>query len=322
MSLRGLADAAGCEIGVCATAEYLTDEWYADLLAKEFNRVALENDLIWENVHPQRDSFEFGPADTLIDFATRHDMSVTGHALVWHIELPDWVVDTDWSPNELADELRSHIETVTARYAGQVDAWDVVNEAVNDAGEYRDTVWFDQLGEEYIADAFRWAAAHTSADLLYNDYGLPVNDAKREQVYELLSDLLDQGVPIDGIGLQLHCVGMHPTPEQITQTIHQFQELDIDVRVTEWDVAYRRENRPDDLDAVQAQYYREMLQAILDAGVETITFWGLTDAHSWITSWREYPDHYTQRPLLFDATGEKKASYEAVASVLRDYTHK
>lgn len=319
MRLRELAAEAGLEIGACATCEYLEDERYAERLGNEFSRLALENDLKWGAVRPEREAFAFERADELVDFAERHDMAVTGHALVWHVENPDWLAERRWRADELANELRSHVHAVTGRYGDRIDTWDVVNEAVDDTGVLRDTLWLEQLGEDYIGTAFRWAAERTDADLYYNEYGLPYNEAKRERVYCLLRDLLDSGVPVDGVGLQLHCVGVHPTPEQIRETIRRFQELGLAVRVTELDVAYRDEERPDDREVAQAAYYRQTVEACLDAGVESVTLWGVTDDRSWITSWRDYPDRYTQHPLLFDCEGRKKPSYEAVASVLREH---
>lgn len=319
MRLRELAAAAGAEIGACASFEDLEDDRYAELLGDEFNRLALENDLKWGPVHPEPETFAFERADKLIDFADRHDMAVTGHALVWHIQNPDWLVQQDWRADELADELRSHIHTVTDRYADRIDTWDVVNEAVDDNGELRETLWLEQLGEDYIGNAFRWAADHTDADLYYNEYGLSYNEAKQDRVCGLLEDLLARDVPVDGIGLQLHCVGVHPAPDQIQETIQRFQEFGLEVRVTELDVAYHVDERPDDLETTQAAYYRQTVEACLDAGVESITLWGVTDDHSWITSWRDYPDRYTQQPLLFDDDGREKQSYEAVASVLREH---
>jgi endo-1,4-beta-xylanase len=317
VSLRTFAAAAGVEIGACASLEEVRNNQCAELLGDEFNRLALENDLIWGTVHPERETFGFEGADKLIDFAERHDMAVTGHALVWHIQNPDWLVQRRWHADELAGELRSHIYTVTDRYDDRIDIWDVVNEAVDDTGELRDTLWLEQLGEDYIRNAFRWASERTDADLYYNEYGLPYNEAKQDRVYHLLENLLDSGVPVDGIGIQLHCVGVHPTPEQIQETIQRFQELGLEVRVTELDVAYHIDERPGDTAAAQAAYYRQTVEACLDAGVESITLWGLTDDRSWITSWRDYPDRYTQQPLLFDDEGREKQSYKAVSSVLR-----
>lgn len=318
MSLRKLAAGAGVEVGACATLDAVRDDRCAELLATEFDRLALENDLKWGPIRPDPETFDFGPGDKLVAFAERHDLAVTGHALVWHIDNPTWLEQRDWQPDELAGELRSYVGRVTARYAGGIDTWDVVNEAVDDDGKLRESLWLEALGEGYVGDAFRWAAANTDADLYYNEYGLPYNEAKRERVYRLLRDLLDRGVPVDGVGIQLHCVGVHPSPEEIRETIRSFRDLGLDVRVTELDVAYRRDERPEDLPAAQATYYRQTVEACLDAGVEGITIWGVTDDRSWITSWRDYPELYTQTPLLFDADGRKKRSYEAVAGALRE----
>lgn len=319
MHLRSLAASAGLDIGACASVTDLADETCATLLGSEFNRVALENDLKWGLIRPERTVFDFERADTLVDFAERHGMAVTGHALVWHEENPDWLVQRNWRPSDLAAELRTHIHRVTDRYANRIDTWDVVNEAVDDSGHLRESFWLEGLGEEYIASAFRWASDHSDADLFYNEYGLPSNDAKRERVYRLLESLLDRGVPVDGIGLQMHCIGVHPSPERIRATIQRFQELGLSVRVTELDVAYQNDERPRDIEAAQGEFYRKMVEACLDEGVEHVTFWGVVDDRSWITCWRDYPDRYTQQPLLFDEEGRAKQSYEAVSSVFREH---
>jgi endo-1,4-beta-xylanase len=318
MCLRELAAAAGVEVGACATAEYLSDRRYAALLGGEFGRLALENDLKWGAVHPEPERYAFGPADRLVGFAERHDMSVTGHALVWHVENPGWLTGRSRDREALAAALRSHVRRVVGRYGDRIDSWVVVNEAVADSGGLRETFWLEELGEGYVAEAFRAAAKHTDADLLYNDYGLPYDRAKRDRTYRLLSGLLERGVPIDGIGLQLHCVGVHPTPEQVRETVERFHELGLEVRVTELDVAHRVEEAPEDVAATQASYYRELVAACLDAGVERITFWGVTDDRSWLTSWRDYPERYTGQPLLFDGEGRAKPAYDAVAAVLRE----
>jgi len=315
MGLRDLAAAADLEIGASATAAEL-DDASAALLGGEFNRLATENDLKWGAVRPEREVFEFDAADRLVAFAERNDMAVTGHALVWHVETPDWL--RGLGADELAAELRTHVRRLTGRYDGRIDTWDVVNEAVADDGTLRESLWYEQLGERYVADAFRWAAGETDADLFYNDYGLPYNERKRERVYRLLEGLLERGVPVDGVGLQLHCVGVHPTPEQLRGTVRRFRELGLEVRVTELDVAYRIGEAPEDLAAVQAEYYRAVVGACLDAGVGSVTLWGVTDDRSWVTSWRDYPERYTGQPLLFDGEGREKPSYDAVASVLRE----
>ena len=176
-----------------------------------------------------------------------------------------------------------------------------MNEAVGDDGSLHETLWPTELGEGYVADTFRWAAERTDADLYYNDYGLTYDERKRERVADLLAELLD-----DGVGLQTHCVGVRPSPAQVREPVRRFRRLGLDVRVTEMDVAYRRGERPADLDAAVAGVDHEV--------VEGVTVWGVTDDRSWIDSWRDYPD----RPLLFDDEGAAKPAYEAVADARRE----
>jgi endo-1,4-beta-xylanase len=319
MSLRDLAERAGVGFGTCASIEDFEVDWYGDLLAREFTRLSVENDLMWSRARPDPEAFDFEDADTIVDFADRHGLSTSAHSLVWHQQNPDWLTETDWERDELADQLRTHVHRVTDRYDGRIDTWDVVNEAVADDGTLRENLWLEHLGEEYVADAFRWAAERTDATLLYNDYALPYNEGKRERVYRLLRDLLDRGVPVDGVGLQLHCVWAHPTPAAIRETVERFRDLGLDVRVTELDVAFDADDPPADLDAAHADYYRQTVEACLDAGVDHVTLWGATDRNSWITKWRDLPEQFTQRPMLFDEDGREKESYDAVVSVLREH---
>lgn len=316
----GLRDVTpeGVSIGACAEPEDLDDPRCRRLLAEEFDLLTVENHLKWGPVHPERDRYDFSGADRLIGFAEEHDMAVTGHSLVWHMQNPAWLEEGDFEAEELRTILADHIRTVVGRYDGRIAAWDVVNEAVDDDGELRRSVWYEGLGEDYIAQAFREARKHTDAELFYNEYGLPYDDVKRERVHRLLEDLLDQGVPIDGIGIQMHCVGIQPSPGQVRRTIEQFQELGLKVRITELDLAYEKDEAPADLGTAQAEYYRAIVATCLDAGVDSIAWWGVLDDNSWITVFQDYPDRYTQQPLLFDADGEPKQAYHAVEEVLKE----
>lgn len=317
--LREVAAEKGLTIGTCASYKiWKENREYRENLASEFNLLTPENELKWASIRPQKGEFDFTKPDELIEFAEENDMYVTGHALVWHMQNPEWL-EEDYKPGELEKILRNHIETVVSRYSDKVDTWDVVNEAVDDEGELRESIWLEKLGEDYIEKAFREAAKHTEADLFYNDYGLTYDEEKRERVYELLSDLLDRGVPVDGVGLQMHFIGIHPDPEQVRKTIERFQELGLEVRMTEMDVAYREEEAPENIETKQAEYYREIFRTCLEAGVDSLTVWGVRDSDSWIKSFQDYPEKYTDRPLLFDENFERKKSYEEIKKTFIEY---
>lgn len=319
-SLSEIAEEKKLSIGTCVNYDvWKNDEDYRKLVAREFNLLTPENVLKWDLIRPEQGEFDFNKADELVDFAEENDMDVTGHTLVWHMQNPDWLENRDYTETELEEILKKHIQTVVDRYSERVDAWDVVNEAVNDEGELRESIWLRNLGKEYIEIAFREAAKHTDAELFYNDYGLSYDEEKRERVYRLLSNLLDRGVPIDGIGLQMHFIGIHSDPEQVSQTIRKFQELGLEVRMTEMDVAYEKEKAPENLEETQAEYYRKIFKTCLENEVTNLTLWGARDSESWINVFQDYDEKYTNSPLLFDGEGGKKKPYHKVKEALSEH---
>lgn len=319
-SLREIAEQKDLIIGTCVDYDaWKNDEEYRRLIAREFNLLTPENVLKWSLIRPNEDEFDFSKPDDLIDFADTNSMSVTGHSLVWHMQNPEWLESGDYTETEMEEILRNHVRTVVDRYSESIDAWDVVNEAVNDEGELRESIWLEKMGKDYIEIAFREAAQHTDAKLFYNEYGLSYDEEKRERVYRLLSNLLDKGVPIDGIGLQMHFIGVHSEPEEVKQTIRTFQELGLEVRMTEMDVAYSKDGAPENLEYEQAEYYRKIFQTCLENGVKNLTLWGVRDSESWINVFQDYDEKYTNSPLLFDEDGEKKKSYQSVKNALSEH---
>jgi len=317
-SLREIAEEGGLRIGTCVDYDvWEKDEEYRNLVAKDFNLLTPESCLNWKYIHPEKEKFDFEKPDALIDFAEDNKMKVTGIPLVWHLENPEWLENGNFSSKELEIILKNHIKTTVSRYSGRIDTWNVVNEGVNDDGELRKNLWLETIGEEYIEKAFRWAAEHSDAELFYNDYGLPYDKEKRERVYQLLSNLLDKGVPIDGIGLQMHFIGIHATTEQIAETIQKFQELGLEVRMTEMDIAYQKDEAPENKDEEQAEYYGEVFQTCLENGITSLSVWGVRDNESWINHFRDYNEKYTDRPLLFDKNGNKKKAYREVKKELQ-----
>ena len=205
-SLRDLAPRRGLAIGAAVDVSALrSDPVYAQILAQEFNMLTAENALKFGPLRPSRDSYDFSAADILVQFAQDHDMQVRGHTLVWHNQLPDWLTQGTFSREELSAILKEHILTVVGRYRGKIAAWDVVNEAVGDNGQMRDTFWLRGIGPEYLDLAFQWAhEADPQAKLFYNDYNGEGLGSKSDAIYRLLKELLQRRVPVDGVGLQMH----------------------------------------------------------------------------------------------------------------------
>ncbi|WP_436924415.1 endo-1,4-beta-xylanase [Halosimplex amylolyticum] len=319
--LRDVAAERDFEIGAAVAAEPLrTDASYKKILRNEFNYVTAENALKMGPLRPSRHTYDFRDADAVVDYAREHDQTVRAHTLAWHNQTPEWFQEWDYTDGQLEDFLRDHVHTTAGRYRSKVDAWDVVNEAIADDGAMRDNLWYNALGEQYLDKAFEWAdEVAPETDLYYNDYGADGINEKSDAIYDLVSRLLDRGVPIDGVGLQLHALHGKPDPASVAENVRRFRGLGLDVQITEMDVAYTPEDDPGDREArweKQAEYYRAITEVCLDEGVDTLVVWGVRDSDSWVSSWF---DSLTDDPLLFDAGNDPKPAYHAIKETLETY---
>ena len=179
---------------------------HRDLIVKHFNSITAENEMKFDALQPTEGIFNFYRADQMIEFAKENNIQVRGHVLVWHSQTPSWVFRFAGQPATkelLLERMRNHISTVVGRYKGQIYAWDVVNEAISDGPEiYRDSPWYNIIGKEFIAEAFRAAhEADPDAKLFYNDYNA-VEPAKMQKIYNMLKELIEEGVPIHGVGIR------------------------------------------------------------------------------------------------------------------------
>jgi endo-1,4-beta-xylanase len=259
------------------------DATYRQLVAQEFDSVTPENVMKWGPLEPERGQYNFAPADELVRFAREHRQKVRGHTLVWHNQLPTWLTSGTWTAAELRAILRQHIFTVAGHFRGKIWAWDVVNEAVDDNGNLRDTIFLRTLGPGYIADAFRWAhRADPRAILFYNDYNIEGINRKSDRVYQLVQDLKAQGVPIHGVGVQGHLSTDFPFPNNMLQNLRRFAALRLDTAVTEADVRHTLPTTPAKVNA-QAQGFSLMLQScLLVRSCISYTLWGFTDKYNWV----------------------------------------
>jgi endo-1,4-beta-xylanase len=297
--------AAAVPVGAAVDAALLDDEAYVRTLVREFNAVTPENAMKWGPVHPTERGWDFGPADRIVEFAEAHGLQVHGHTLVWHRQLPPWI-ERGMARRRVAGELALHIEALVGRYRGRIAAWDVVNEAVADVGGLRDTVFRRTLGEGYVAEAFQRAhAADPGARLYYNDYGAEGAGRKSDAVYALVRRLVDDGVPIHGVGLEMHLRVTHPpAPAAIAANVRRLTALGLTVRISEMDVRIRRIRRGDPL-ARQRRVYEDAIAACAGMpGFAGLTFWGVSDAHSWV-----HEEFGKDAPLLFDRDYLPKPAY-------------
>ncbi|MEU9918227.1 non-reducing end alpha-L-arabinofuranosidase family hydrolase [Streptomyces sp. NPDC051001] len=298
-TLGAQAAQSGRYFGTAVAAGKLGDGTYTGILDREFNQVTPENEMKWDTTERSRGSFNFGPADQIVNRATARGQRVRGHTLVWHSQLPGWVGSiTD--ANTLRSVMNNHITTVANRYKGRIHSWDVVNEAFADggSGQHRPSVFQNLLGDGFIEQAFRTArSADPAAKLCYNDYNIENwSAAKTQGVYRMVRDFKSRGVPIDCVGFQAH-FGTGGPPSSFQSTLSNFAALGVDVQITELDIAQ-----------APASAYANSVRACMNVSRCTgITVWGIRDSDSWRSG---------ENPLLFDRNGNKKSAYQAALTAM------
>ena len=328
-----------------------TDTASQRLVLRHFNTITNENVLKAERVAPNRGRYAFTEADAFVAFGERHGLFVVGHTLVWHNQTPPWFFqDEQGRPNGPAAQLermRSHIQTVAGRYVGRIDAWDVVNEVVDNDGSYRPTTWVRGVGhgDTLVKYAFKWASEYApGAELYYNDFNA-WRPAKRDGIVRLVRMLQREGVRIDGVGMQGHWGLNYPRAEYVEAAIDSFAALGVKVMITELDVdvlPITREGQVIGTVMSDPQFQLEEFEAYLDPyrdglppavqrqlaeryaelfrifhrkrdKIERVTLWGLHDGMSWKN---DYPvPGRTNHPLLWDRDRRPKPALGAVLAV-------
>ncbi|KAM5354881.1 hypothetical protein ACJ41O_001527 [Fusarium nematophilum] len=290
--------------------------------AWEFGAITPENAMKWESVQPRRGDFTFDSADRHADFAVKHKKDLRCHTLVWHSQLAPWVEAGKFDNKTLVKIMEDHIKNVAGRYRGKCTHWDVVNEALNEDGTYRETVWYKTIGEAYIPMAFRLAAkADPKAKLWYNDYNLEFNSAKTAGAARLVKLIQSYGVRIDGVGLQGHLV-VEPTPTQsnitpsqktLEKALRQFTDLGTLVEYTEVDI---RMNTPPTKKKLQEQskaYQRVVGSCMAVKKCIGFTLWGVSDKYSWIP----YTFDGEGAALAWDDDFKKKPAYWGILKAIK-----
>jgi len=331
-TLRGAAEADGRYFGVAVGQGDLSNTSATNLAGSQFDMVTPENEMKWDTIEPSNGSYNFGPGDNIVNFATSHNERVRGHNLVWHSQTGAWVFQgPEGKPADretLLARMRDHIQTVVGRYKGRIHGWDVVNEAIDEDGSLRKTPWRDGIGDDYVAKAFEFAReADPNAELYYNDYNLEKPE-KRAGVIKLVNDLKARGLRIDGIGNQAHWRLETPTMDAIEQALVDLNSTGLKVMYTELDInllpsAGRgvdpavanpyANGLPDEKQQQLARRYADIFGLIVKhrTRVSRVTFWGLSDADSWLNRGR------MNHPLLWDRQRQPKPAFHAVVDVLK-----
>jgi endo-1,4-beta-xylanase len=316
----------------------MTESGYAATAAREFSLITPENELKWDALEPIAGQFSFEAADELVRFAEKNGMKVRGHTLVWHSQLPTWVTElTD--ADSVRAAMRRHIQTVMGhyrdRFPGRVFAWDVVNEALDhvrdEAGNvsirYRNSPFFTSLGEGFIAEAFRIAhEVDPSALLYYNDYGIEGMGLKATTTFEMLRGLVEQGVPIHGVGFQMHTNATDEGPklEDFQANLARYATINLPVNISEMDVSICRASGSW---ADRLTLQRHRINAVAGACLRSsnctsITVWGVADYNSWLNDYTPCEAQSVEgkalvpSPLLFDNSYQRKPAWAGLWDAL------
>ena len=289
-------------------------------------------------IQPSPNYFNFTVADKYVDFGTKNNMHIVGHALVWHSQLADFMQNIE-SKAEMTKHFENHIYTLVSRYKGKINAWDVVNEAFNEDGSMRESVFYKLLGKNYIEKAFELTHnADPNVDLIYNDYNLYKKE-KRDGVINMVKQMKSKGIKIDAVGVQAHWSLNQPSLYEIEQIILDISKLGVDVMFTELDISvlpspweqvgadvsqnFSRfegdpkmdpytDKLPKSVQNKLAKRYKDIFQLFIKHSdkISRVTFWGVMDKHSWLN---DFPiKGRTNYPLLFNRTYQEKEAYKAL----------
>lgn len=308
------------------------------LILRQFNAITAENVMKCEVIHPDWERYDFDLADKLVAYGEKNDLYLAGHTLIWHSQLSPFVRSIK-SRDSLEQFISNHIRTVASRYAGKMDSWDVVNEALNEDGSLRNSIFYQLMGEDYLALSFRLAAeADSTAKLYYNDYNIE-QPQKRAGAIAMIKKLREGGARIDGVGIQGHWSVRGLPLEEIEKSIIEYSELGLEVAFTELDITVipnpwdlqgadvnqnfeedpkmnpYTEGLPDSVQVQLANQYEALFKILLKHKdkVKRVTFWGVNDGSSWLNGWPIR--NRTNYPLLFDRQYKPKLAFEKVVGL-------
>jgi endo-1,4-beta-xylanase len=329
-------------IGTAINAAQITgaDTASIRILKEQFNAVVAENAMKSEVIQPSEGNFDFKLADQFVDFAEKNKLYATGHVLIWHSQAPKWFF-TDEKGNDVSAEvlkqrMKTHISTVVGRYKGHIKGWDVVNEAIEDDGSWRNSKFYQILGEDYVRLAFEYAhQADPDAELYYNDYSM-AHPGRRDAVVKMVQKLKQQGVKVDAIGMQGHITLDFPTVDAFEKSIIAFAQTGAKIMITEMDITVLptpKENNgadvslnfnydeklnpfanglPDSVATALYNRYADFFHLFLKHKdkISRVTIWGIGDAQSWRNYWPVYGR--TDYPLLFDRNLKPKPVVQTI----------
>lgn len=324
-ALNELAAKHDIKLGNFAIRNHLNDKPYTDILTSQFDFVLADNTPNWYftdgGLRPNESEYNWKHMDEVVGFAEKHGMPVESHHYVWGEQkwLPDWLKNGGYSKDEVMNLMRDHIMTVGKRYSGRVAQWSVVNEAFTRDQHLFDLNdwWADNTGGMgYIDQAFIWARqADPKSKLILNDFNNESINDTSNAMYEYVKSAKSRGVPIDGIGMQMHLDGGHPpTKDEVVSNMKRFADLGLEIYVTEFDVNMN-DVKADahDKNRIQENIYYEMMRACIESRVcKSFAYLGITDSETWYN----HIGLKDPRPLMFDEKYRPKPAFWGTRTAL------
>lgn len=304
-------------VGAAVSGRILGEQVADEIIQSHFSSLTPENALKFGEIHPEKDQWNWDEMDRIANYARQKYIALRGHTVVWHNQTPAWLFlsgngDEPVSKTELFKRLESHIAALAQRYNDAIYVWDVLNEAIDTDNEhhFRLSPWYTIGGREIYEFAFRcMREASPHAKLFYNDYNIESGE-KMEAALHFLTELLDSGIPVHGVGIQGHWYYNYPDEQTLTTALERFTALGLEVEFTEVDIsAYEygdKREKPDYFPAMppdrfrqQAERYKEIFRIAANyPAVKNITTWGIADNHTWLDNF-PVPGRKNW-PLLFD----------------------
>ncbi|WP_416307295.1 endo-1,4-beta-xylanase [Neptunicella sp. SCSIO 80796] len=318
------------------------------IVKQHFSAATMDNAMKWGPFNPQPGEYNFEAPDKFASYTQQQGIAAVGHVLFWHSQTPDWVFKDDngnlLSRDALLKRMRERAKLMANRYGDKIKIWDVVNEAIEDDGSLRQSLYNKIIGDDFIEQAFRIANDELPADAvkLYNDYGM-TRSGRVNTVIKMVNDFKARGVPIDGLGIQGHWSMDSPTLDEIDTSLTKLAATGLPLHITELDIdylgrsqffganganvdlqkriatpennPYPNGNFPASADAALGDRYAAIFKLFLKhhKDIDRVTFWGVTDGDSWLNGWPVAGR--TNYPLLFNRDGSAKQALQKVIEV-------
>ena len=314
-TMRSLAAKKGLETGVAVSVGDLYIDSHKKIITENSSIIVAENCMKWQYIHPKENIWNWSDVDNLVDFAEKNGMNVKFHTLFWHNQNSPFLSER-WSREKAIEVMDTHISTIMNRYKGRISEYDVVNEAFEEDGTLRKSVWYKTIGEDYIEHAFVKAReCDPNAKLFLNDYSNEtMGQKKADAMFNLVKKLKEKGVPIDGVGFQLHMDTEYGfDAEKIRDNVKRYEEIGVVVSFSEVDVRIPQNNYENHL-AKQQKIYCELLKmAVEEPNVINFIMWGFTDSQSWVPHTFAGKGH----ALLYDENLQPKPLYAEMLKLLK-----